>query len=186
MTAVDALRTERLVLRRWRERDRDAFLALNSDPAVMATIGPTMSRGESDAFLNRIERRFDEHGFGLWCLDLDGEPIGFTGFMIPWFCDGVEIGWRIRSDHWGCGYAPEAARACLAHGFAPVDAGGLGFDQVISFTAAINHNSQRVMEKLGLVRDVDGDFEHPGVPPGDRLRRHVLYRLTVGQYRDLT
>ena len=131
--SVATLRTERLVLRRWRDADRDAFHALNSDPLVMATIGPVMSRAESDAFLNRIEARFDEHGFGLWCVEHDGEPIGFTGFMVPWFRDGVEIGWRIRSEHWGRGFAPEAARVCLDHAFAPARDGGLEFDEVISF-----------------------------------------------------
>jgi len=176
--APATLRTERLVLRRWRETDRAAFHALNSDPAVMATIGPVMTRAASDAFLNRIEARFDAHGYGLWCVELDGEPIGFTGFMVPWFRDGVEIGWRIRSEHWGRGCATEAARACLEHGFTPADRGGLGFDEVISFTAATNARSRRVMEKLGLWRDPDGDFEHPGVPEGDPLRPHVLYRVT--------
>ena len=124
MTGAE-LRSERLVLRRWRETDREPFHALNSDPAVMATIGPVMSRGQSDAFMNRIERHFDEHGFGVWCVEVDGRPVGYTGFMVPWFRDGVEIGWRIRSDDWGRGIAPEAARACLALGF-----GELGFDEV--------------------------------------------------------
>lgn len=182
----DVLRTERLVLRRWRDADRDAFHALNGDPQVMATIGPVMSRAESDAFLNRIEARFDDDGFGLWCVEHRGEAIGFTGFMRPWFRDGVEIGWRIRSEHWGQGYAPEAARACLDHGFTPVDGGGLGFDEVISFTAATNVNSRRVMEKLGLRRDPDGDFEHPSVPVGHPLRPHVLYRITAARYRSGT
>ena len=175
---VATLRTARLLLRRWRDADRGAFHALNSDSRVMATIGPVMSRAESDAFLNRIEARFDEQGYGLWCVEHDGEVIGFTGFMVPWFRDGVEIGWRIRSEHWGNGYAPEAARACLDHGFAPAADGGLGFDEVISFTAATNASSRRVMAKLGLRRDVDGDFEHPSVPVGDPLRPHVLYRIS--------
>jgi ribosomal-protein-alanine N-acetyltransferase len=167
------LRTERLRLRRWTDRDRSAFHALNCDPAVMATIGPVMSRAESDAFMNRIEARFDQLGYGLWCVELDGEPIGFTGLAVPWFRDGVEIGWRIRSPYWGRGYAPEAARACLAYAFDVV-----GLDEVISFTAAINDRSRRVMEKLDMVRDEDGDFDHPGVPEPSPLRPHVLYRLT--------
>ena len=176
---VATLTTERLVLRRWRDSDREAFFALNIDPEVMATIGPVMSRVESDAFMNRIENRFDEYGYGLWCVELNGEAIGFTGFMAPWFREGVEIGWRIRADHWGSGYATEAARECLRHGF--VD---LGFPEVISFTAAINARSRRVMEKLGLEYDPSEDFEHPGVPEGSPLREHVLYRITASQYRD--
>lgn len=179
---VATLRTERLLLRRWRDADRAAFHALNSDQRVMATIGPVMSRAESDAFLNRIETRFDEQGFGLWCVEHDSEVIGFTGFMVPWFRDGVEIGWRIRSEHWGSGFAPEAARACLDHGFVSVADGGLGFDEVISFTAATNSNSRRVMEKLGLRRDADGDFEHPAVPVGHPLRPHVLYHIVRDEW----
>lgn len=175
---VAGLETERLTLRRWRESDREAFFALNVDPRVMETIGPIMSRVESDAFMDRIEHRFDEHGYGLWCVERDGEPIGFTGFMAPWFRDGVEIGWRIRADHWGRGYATEAARRCLQHGF-----DDLGFTEVISFTAAINTRSRRVMEKLQLVYDPTEDFDHPGVPEGSRLRQHVLYRITAEQYR---
>ncbi len=168
------LRTERLVLRRWTAGDRPAFRRLNRDPFVMATIGPIMSDEQSDAFMDRIEAGFDERGFGLWCVDLDGDSIGFTGFSVPWFRDGVEIGWRIRSDVWGRGYAPEAARACLADGF-----GRLGFDEVISFTAATNTKSQRVMEKIGLQRDRTADFDHPSVPPGNPLQPHVLYRATA-------
>jgi RimJ/RimL family protein N-acetyltransferase len=166
------LRTERLLLRRWTERDRPAFHALNSDPAVMATIGPVMTRAESDAFMNRIGQHVDEHGFGLWCVDLDGTAIGFTGLAVPWFRDGVEVGWRIRSEHWGRGYAPEAARACLDVGF-----GVLGLDEIISFTARTNTASQRVMQKLGMTRDESADFDHPSVPEGNPLRPHVLYRL---------
>ena len=177
------IRTERLLLRRWSDADRAAFHALNADPAVMATIGPVMSRAESDAFLNRIEERFDRDGFGLWCVELDGKSIGFTGFMAPWFRDGIEIGRRIHSQHWGLGYAPEAAAACLEIGFARTWDGGFGFDEVISFTAATNAKSCRVMDKIGLVRDRDGDFEHPGLPEGHPLRPHVLYRIDADRYR---
>ena len=171
------LRTRRLLLRRWREADRPTFHQLNSDPAVMATIGPVMSRAESDAFMNRIEQRFSEHAFGLWCVDLDGESIGFTGLSVPWFRDGVEVGWRIRSEFWGHGYAPEAATECLRYAF-----DDLALDEVISFTAAINDKSRRVMEKIGLERDLDADFDHPGVPDGSPLRPHVLYRVTRDRY----
>ncbi len=175
---IATLRTDRLVLRRWTDTDRDAFHALNIDPEVMATIGPIMSRVESDAFMNRIEMRFDENGYGLWCVELAGEAIGFTGFMAPWFREGVEIGWRIRADRWGNGYATEAASKCLRHGFDDLD-----FPEVISFTAAINKRSRRVMEKLGLEYDPSEDFDHPGVPEDSVLREHVLYRITASQYR---
>jgi len=175
------LRTARLRLRRWRDNDRAAFHSLNSDPAVMATIGPVMSRAESDAFMNRIEQRFSEQPFGLWCVDLEGEPIGFTGLSVPWFRDGVEVGWRIRSEYWGHGYAPEAAQECLRYAFEELE-----LDEVISFTAESNSKSRRVMDKLGLERDDAGDFEHPAVPVGSPLRPHVLYRISLARYRSLT
>ena len=180
MRGAIELRTKRLRLRHWRDEDRAAFHALNSDPAVMATIGPLMSRSESDAFMNRISQRFSEQPFGLWCVDLNGEPIGFTGLSAPWFRDGVEVGWRIRSEHWGHGYAPEAAQECLRYAFHE-----LALDEVISFTAESNTKSQRVMEKIGLVRDYAADFQHPGVPEGSPLRPHVLYRIDLARYRAL-
>jgi RimJ/RimL family protein N-acetyltransferase len=173
-----ALATERLRLRRWRDADREPFAAMNADPLVMATLGPLLSRDQSDALLDRIEAHFEERGFGLWCVDAVGVPgrcIGFVGLSVPRFeapfLPAVEIGWRIASAFWGLGYAPEAARAVLAFAW---DA--LGLDEVVSFTAAINSKSRRVMDKVGLVRDPDGDFEHPDVPAGDPLRPHVLYR----------
>lgn len=169
---VTELTTERLTLRGWRDTDRAAFHEVNADPAVMATLGPVMTRAQSDAFMNRIIHHVDEHGFGVWCVEFEGRVLGYTGFMVPWFRDGVEIGWRLRSDHWGRGIAPEAARECLRHGFDT-----LGFDEVLSFTAVTNANSRRVMDKIGLRRDPGGDFDHPGLAEGDPLRPHVLYRL---------
>lgn len=174
----------RVSLRRWTRADLDAFADLNGDPQVMATIGPVMDRESSSAFLQRIDRHFDDHGFGLWCVDVGGEAIGFCGLMVPWFRDGVEIGWRLRSKWWGKGFASEAARSVLAFAFAD-QPDGLGFDEVLSFTAATNERSQRVMQAIGMSRDVDGDFEHPGVPENNHLRPHVLYRLSVGRYRSM-
>ena len=166
------------MLRRWTDADRPAFYDLNSDPVVMATIAPVMDRAQSDSLMDRIEAGFDVHGFGLWCVELDGVSIGFTGLSVPWFRDGVEVGWRIRSAWWGHGYAPEAARAALGVAFDEI-----GLDEVISFTAATNVNSQRVMRKIGMIRDPSGDFDHPSVAVGNPLRAHVLYRLTAAQYR---
>lgn len=173
------LATDRLRLRRWRGTDRDAFHDLNSDPVVMATIGPAMTRSESDAFMNRMEAHFDEHGYGLWCVELDGESIGFTGLSHPWWRDGVEIGWRLRSSWWGRGYATEAARAALAAGFDHI-----GLEEIISFTAVVNERSQAVMRRIGLERVDGAEFDHPSVPEGDPLRPHVLYRLSAHAWRN--
>ena len=175
----------RVVLRRWTKNDLDAFADLNGDPQVMATIGPMMDRDASAHFLQRIDRHFDDHGFGLWCVDVEGEAVGFCGLMVPWFRDGVEIGWRLRSQWWGNGFASEAARCVLAYAFAEKP-DGLGFDEVISFTAVTNTRSQRVMEAIGMSRVGDGDFDHPGVPESSPLRPHVLYQLPVGRYGSMS
>ncbi|MDB0005822.1 GNAT family N-acetyltransferase [Ilumatobacteraceae bacterium] len=170
--------TDRLLLRNWQIDDLDAFAEMNADPVVMATIGPVMTRSESEAMLTRIGRHFEEHGFGLWCVVRDGEPVGFCGLMVPWFMDGVEIGWRLRSASWGQGFATEAARSVLAYAF-----DDLGLDEVVSFTAAINDRSQRVMGRIGLERDHDADFDHPAIAESNPLREHVLYRMDSARYR---
>lgn len=172
------IRTDRLLLRAFTDADRPAFAEMNADPIVMATIGEPMTRTQSDAFLDRIEARRTLGEPSQWCVDLDGECIGFTGLAAPWFRDGVEIGWRLRSTYWGRGYATESARAALAYAFDE-----LGLDEVISFTAVTNHRSRAVMERIGLVRDPAADFEHPSLPVGHPLRPHVLYRLDAAGYR---
>ena len=164
------LRTERLLLRPWRPEDREPFAALNADPVVMRYFPAPLTRAESDAFVDRAEAHFAEHGYGLWVVDVDGAFAGFTG--LNWaqglaFSPCLEIGWRLAERFWGQGYATEAARAALAVGLQRAP-------EVVSFTALTNLPSQRVMERLGMRRD--GEFDHPRVPEGSSLRRHVLYR----------
>lgn len=178
MAADAELRTERLLLRRWREEDREPFAALNADPAVMEFFPAPLSRRESDALLERIELGFERHGFGLWALELreSGEFIGFTGLAVPpfeaHFTPAVEVGWRLARSAWGRGYATEAARAALAQGFGPA-----GLEEIVSMTTVRNRRSRAVMERLGMTRDPADDFEFPTLPPGDPLRPHVLYRI---------
>jgi RimJ/RimL family protein N-acetyltransferase len=173
----EELRTERLVLRRrWTAADRDRFAALNADPHVMRNFPKPLSRAESDDFVDRIEARFAERGYGLWAVD--APDLGFVGFVGLWpaefrapFTPAVEVGWRLREAAWGRGIAPEAARAALADGFARLRPW-----EIVSFTWEGNHASRRVMEKIGLTRDPADDFTHPAMPEGHRLRPHVLYR----------
>lgn len=157
------LRTERLVLRGWHEEDRAPFARLNADPEVMAHFPSLLTRAESDAFVDRIQRHFDEHGFGLWAVEADGDFLGFTGLAVPRFHVGwmddreqpvVEVGWRLRHAAWGRGYATEAARACLRHAF-----GDLGREEVVSFTVVGNTRSRAVMERLGMRQLTT--YDHP-------------------------
>ena len=174
----DLIRTERLLLRRWRDEDREPFADLNADPRVMEHMPGLLTRAESDAAAARIEEHFAAHGFGLWAVEIPGVAAfaGFVGLSVPRFQAAftpcVEVGWRLAAAHWGQGYATEGARAALAAGF-----GGLGLEEVVSFTVPGNVASRRVMEKLGMVRDPAEDFDHPALPAGHPLRRHVLYRI---------
>lgn len=175
---AEAVRTARLVLRPWRDEDLSAFAAVNADPQVMTHLPSTLSRAQSDAVADRIRAHWAEHGFGLWAVELPGGApfVGFIGLMKPSFqapfTPCVEVGWRLATDQWGKGYATEGARAALAYGFET-----LGLHEIVSMTVQSNVRSWRVMERLGMTRDPEDDFDHPRLPEGHVLRRHVLYRL---------
>lgn len=178
MSAGPELRTERLLLRRWRDQDRDPFAALNTHPAVVEFLAGPLSRSESDALIERIEQAFDERGYGWWAVEVPGEApfVGFVGLapvaFEAGFTPAVEIGWRLDPQWWGRGLATEAARAALAYAFDVVE-----LDEVVSFTAVANIRSRRVMERLGMTRDPADDFAHPGLPVDHALVEHVLYRV---------
>jgi ribosomal-protein-alanine N-acetyltransferase len=177
------LRTARLLLRRWREPDLAPFAAMNADPEVMEHYPARLTRAESDAFARRIEEGFREDGFGLWAIETlaDGSFIGYTGLARPAFTahftsparPATEIGWRLARHAWGHGYATEAAHAVLGFAF-----GQAGLHEIVSFTAETNTRSQAVMRRIGMIRHPADDFDHPALPPGHPLRRHVLYRIT--------
>jgi RimJ/RimL family protein N-acetyltransferase len=173
------LLTERLLLRPWQESDLAPFAAMNADPQVVEFLNGPLTRAESNAMVERIRVSWNTNGYGLWAVEVLGGPefIGYVGlwdalFEAP-FTPAIEVGWRLARTAWGHGYATEAARAALAYGYASLD-----LPEVLSFTAATNLRSRAVMERIGMVRDPAGDFEHPKVPAGSPLRHHVLYRLT--------
>jgi RimJ/RimL family protein N-acetyltransferase len=185
------LRTDRLLLRRWRAEDREPFAALNADPEVMRHFPALLDRAQSDALAARAEAQITEKGWGLWAVEVaeagDGAPsalsapfAGFIGLSVPsfeaHFTPAVEVGWRLARRFWGRGYATEGARAALAFAF---DA--LRLTEVVSFTAVGNERSRRVMERLGMTRDPEEDFEHPRLP-GSPIERHVLYRLRAERF----
>jgi RimJ/RimL family protein N-acetyltransferase len=176
-----ALRTPRLLLRRWRPEDLAPFAALNADPVVMEHMPAPLSRADSDALAARITTGWNERGHERWAVEIPGVApfIGFVGLSVPSFVAPFtpcwEVGWRLARGHWGQGFATEAAAAALAFAFGPQGVAGL--DEVVSFTVPANLRSRAVMVRLGLVHDPAGDFEHPLLPPGHPLRRHVLHRL---------
>ena len=177
---MDVIVTPRLRLRTWRESDLEPFAALNADPVVMAHFPQRLTREETQAMIGRIEDGFRRHGFGLWAVEVPGvaDFIGYVGLSVPVFeaafTPCVEIGWRLAAGHWGRGYATEAARAAVGYGF-----GLLGLREIVSFTVPANVRSRAVMRRIGMTRDPAEDFDHPRLPEGHRLRRHVLYRLVA-------
>lgn len=177
MRRFDEIRTERLLMRRWHASDRAPFAAMNADPEVMRHFPRPMTREESDAFVGRIEARFEEQGFGLWALvPLGGDGfLGYTGLNpmpegVPG-AGGMEVGWRLARHAWGHGYATEAARAALRV------AAEAGLPEVWSMTAVSNLRSQAVMRRIGL-REY-GFFDHPAIPTGHPLRPHVLFHAPL-------
>jgi RimJ/RimL family protein N-acetyltransferase len=177
------LQGPRIRLRPWGEEDREAFAAMNADPEVMRHFTKTLDRAESDSFMERINAHQAEHGYSFWAIERHGEPgaIGLCGLArVPWeasFTPAVEIGWRLATAHQRQGYAEEAARITLAHGFGPLE-----LSEIVAFTIPGNIRSWGLMERLGMRRD--GGFEHPRLPEGHLMRQHVLYRLTRRDWID--
>lgn len=181
------LRTDRLLLRRWRPEDRKPFSRLNADPNVVEFLPQALSREESDRLAEGIENHFQRHDFGLWAVEvIDVVPFaGFIGLAVPrfetHFTPCVEIGWRLAAEYWNRGYATEGALAALEFGFTC-----LQLDEIVSFTVPENVRSRRVMEKLDMSHSPSDDFDHPALPEGHRLRRHVLYRCGRNERTPLT
>jgi 3-dehydroquinate dehydratase/shikimate dehydrogenase len=178
------LKTERLILRPWQEQDLEVFAKLNADPKVMEYFPATLSKTESDQLAKQIKTKMEEKGWGLWAVSVPGiaEFIGFIGlnqvsFSVP-FTPAVEVGWRLASEHWKKGYATEGAKAALTYGFET-----LNLSEIVSFTATQNMRSRRVMERIGMHHSSKDDFEHPKLPEGHPLRKHVLYRLSQEQWQ---
>lgn len=174
---VRELRTERLLLRQWQEADLEPFAQLNADPEVMTHFPSLLTRERSDALARDISDSIEEQGWGLWAVEVVDGPsfIGFVGLNEPrfeaHFIPAVEVGWRLGREHWGYGYATEAARAAVDFGF-----GELGLDEIVAMVAPANARSRAVAERLGMTRNPADDFDHPRIPEGP-LQRHVLYRL---------
>ncbi len=177
------LKTERLILRPWRESDLEAFAHINADPKVMEFFPNLLSRQQSDAYAEKIQRELAVRGYGFWAVEVPGiaDFIGYVGLNywnldMP-FAPCIDVGWRLGSEHWGSGYATEAAKVALRYGFEK-----LQFEEIVAMAAKENIRSHRVMERLGMECDPREDFEHPKLPQGHPLSLRVLYRLTRAKW----
>ncbi|MBA2919439.1 GNAT family N-acetyltransferase [Sphingomonas sp. MAH-20] len=167
--------TERLVLRSWREEDVDAFEQACNTPAVMRYLGGLQTRDQIEAAVARIRACEAEHGYCFWAVERRADR-GFLGFcgLKPLNAPGApqrmqaepEIGWRLREDTWGQGYAKEAARAALDLAFSR-----FGMRQVYAITMTENAPSWGLMRRLGMAARPQLDFDMPG------YGRHVTYRI---------
>ncbi|KPB71936.1 GNAT family N-acetyltransferase [Pseudomonas cannabina] len=183
MEPILKLDSARLLMRQWRDDDLPVFAAMCTDPQVMRYFPAPLSRLESAAMIGRLRGHFAELGFGFWALERKdtGEFIGFTGlhvvgFKAP-FTPAIEIGWRLAREHWGLGFASEAAWTALGCGFER-----LKLEEIVSFTAFNNQPSQKVMQAIGMQHDESDNFEHPDLPDGHPLKPHVLYRISREQW----
>lgn len=183
LRAAPQITTPRLVLREWRDADRDAFAQMNADPRVSEFLVRPATRADSDEMVDRIDHCWRERGYGLWAAERrdSGAFIGYVGlwpaaFDAP-FTPAVEVGWRLAHAHWGNGFATEGATEALRFGFEVME-----MPEIVSFTASGNVRSTRVMERLGMRRDSHGDFRHPAFEPGQPGHEHVLYRLSRSEW----
>ncbi|MEN2397965.1 GNAT family N-acetyltransferase [Pseudomonas halotolerans] len=183
MEPILELESARLILRQWRDADLPEFAAMSADAQVMRYFPAPLSRLESAALIGRVRGHFAEHGFGLWALQRKdtGAFIGFTGLGVvgfdAHFTPAIEIGWRLAREHWGLGYASEAAWTALRCAF-----DRLRLEEVVAFAAVDNLPSQKVMQAIGMHHDPADDFEHPKLAVGHPLRQHVLYRINREQW----
>ena len=175
-----SIETPRLLLRAWSEEDILPFYNMGQDPQVMEYFPSLWSMELVRDFVERMKIQLVDKKYTLWAAEekSSNQFIGFIGLNYPaWeasFTPCVEIGWRLASPFWGKGYATEGAKAVLDYAF-----NELNLDQVVSFTVPDNIRSRRVMEKLGMERDVEGDFFHPKVDPEHRFSKHVFYFINI-------
>ncbi|WP_434054584.1 MAG: GNAT family N-acetyltransferase [Roseibium sp.] len=182
------METERLLLRTWQDKDVDSFAEVCADPVVMRYFPDVMTREECEHLIVRCIEKHERDGFSMAPVEVrtTGEFLGFVGLNTPTYAAPlpfepcVEIGWRLKQSSWGKGYASEAANAWLRFGFETI-----GLDEIVAFTIPANTPSQKVMQRIGMRRDHDGDFLHPSLPEDHPVALHVLYRLTRPDWSSL-
>jgi ribosomal-protein-alanine N-acetyltransferase len=179
------IETERLILRQWKESDRDVFAELNQNPENLLFFPNTLTRKQSDDFINKTIQLIDNNGYGLFAVELKetSEFIGFTGLATPsfeaHFTPCTEVGWRLHKNYWGKGYATEAAKSVLNFAFNKLYLG-----EVVSFTSLLNTPSINVMKRIGMTHDPSRDFEHPRIEKGHKLRPHTFYQIKKENFKE--
>lgn len=182
-SSLPIIETERLVLRTWKQDDADAYFQINQDPKVIEFLPGSLTMKQVNDFIPAVNSHGNKHGYTLWAVELKetGELMGFIGLnYTDWeshFTPAVEVGWRLGSQYWGRGFATEGAEASLDYGFKQCD-----LKEIVSFTVPANIRSIRVMEKIGLKRDLASDFYHPKLDRNHPLSHHILYRLTADEF----
>lgn len=178
------IETERLILREWKEDDKKVFARINNDPMIMEYFPRRLSEKDSDHLIDKFQKHFEDHEYGFYAVEMKetGEFIGFAGLQkveldVP-FKGAVEIAWRLDYGAWGQGYGSEAAAAVLDHAFNELE-----LKEVVGYAVHDNNRAIKLMEKLGMKRDLKGDFEYPYLPEGSALGGFVLYRINSKDYQ---
>ena len=175
--------TQRLILRDWREEDWAPFWESNNTPAVMRWLGGVSDEEECQKARERLESYRREHGHTFWVLERkeDGAILGFCGLKRCNQLGGplgeMEVGWRLREDAWGQGYAKEAAIASIDLAF-----GRFGAAQVIALTVARNAPSWGLMQRLGMRRREDLDFANDEFDSD--AGTIIVYSIDAGEWRE--
>lgn len=180
LAQLPRLETDRLVLRSWQESDVEPFCALNADPHVMHFFPELMSRKRTLENMSHNAAEAERTGFGRHAVEVkaSGAFIGVVGLMEVGFDSPlkgqVEIGWRLSRSSWGQGFAREAALEVLRWGLEE-----MALSELISFAPTINRPSIAVMRSIGMARDLDGDFIHPGLGRDSRLQPLEVWRKSA-------
>ena len=168
---MKTIETKRLLLRAWSDEDIAPFFSMNQDSQVMEFIPNLWTMDMVTSFIERMNTQLAAENYTLWAVEEKNSQqfMGFIGLNRP-VC--VEIGWRLAFSFWGRGYATEGAQAVLNYAFDT-----LKLKEIVAFTVPDNLRSQRVMEKIGMIRDIQGDFLHPKIDPVNSLAKHYLFRI---------
>ena len=169
-------KSERLGFRNWTSEDLEEFAKLNSDEEVMEHFPKTLSKNEVEIFIDRLEKHFDKNGFTYYATEIleTKEFIGMIGLAFQEyktkFTPAIDIGWRLKRNAWGKGYATEGAKRCLEYAFNELD-----INKIISVCTIHNKKSEKVMKKIGMTKK--GEFNHPEMIKNPEYEKHHCYEI---------